>query len=504
MKRFHLLARPLAATAVVGIAFIGFAGTAGASTVSASVPGMLGGTTSNPVVNVGSGSVPPVPGTTATVPAHGHDDVQVDNPNVVSTGSSDPTGLSSSANGNLVSEHSSIDACVAAALLTNRSPNGCGAMADGSSSVAQSISSIGDAPSLADSLSNVGACARLAVADGQPVDTCSKSEITPITTAPPSTTVPTIDDQVNRVLADNGLCPIVQQLSRKRPHTGRPDTGDLTSGGSVRAARAPSLPASGPVVELGNRRQAGELEVGHEAELLHAAEASEPAQGDAARIEDADPFRQRSGRVTDREQLTRPGRLAQPRRHVGGPADVVVTVEDQDATVCQPAAQREAMTFVPRDELGGRGNRRSDLDADEHRAVAEPLRDADAPARRELSCQRAEAGQRLDRGVLAVVRDEARESAEVHERERALDERDRVGELARLLGATRRRRGPDGSVAGAVIVVGRRHGRGTEPFDEIASRIADLTHEMRSLDRVSGNGRIGAIRRLRHHSSFFE
>lgn len=209
MKRFHLLARPLAATAVVGIAFIGFAGTAGASTISVSVPGVLGGVTGNPVVNVGSGSVPPVPGTTANVPVHGHDDVQVDNPNVVSTGSSDPTGLLSAADGNLVSEHSSIDACVAAALLTDRSPNGCGAMADGSSSVADSITSIGSAPSLADSLSKVGACARLAVAGDQPIDTCSKSEITPGST---STTVPTIDDQVDGVLADNGLCEIVQQL----------------------------------------------------------------------------------------------------------------------------------------------------------------------------------------------------------------------------------------------------------------------------------------------------
>jgi hypothetical protein len=209
MKRFHLLARPLAATAVVGIAFIGFAGTAGASTVSVSVPGVLGGATSNPVVNVGSGSVPPVPGTTATVPARGHDDVQVDNPNVVSTGSSEPTGLLSAANGNIVREHSSIDACVAAALLTDRSPDGCGAMADGSSSVAHSISNIGSAPSLADSLSNVGACVRLAIADGQPIDTCSNSLVTP---GSPSTTVPAIDDQVDSVLADNGLCPIVQQL----------------------------------------------------------------------------------------------------------------------------------------------------------------------------------------------------------------------------------------------------------------------------------------------------
>jgi hypothetical protein len=212
MKHFHLLAPPLAATAVVGIALMGLAGTAGASTVSVSVPGVLGGVAGNPVVNIGSGSVPPVPGTTATVPVHGHDDVQVDNPNIVPTGSSDPAGLLGSTSGHLVTEHSSIDACVAAALLTDRSPNGCGPMASGVSSLADSISNVGSEPSLVDSLSNVGACVRLAVADAAPIDSCSTPSIMSITPGSPATTVPALDGQMNGVLADNGLCPIGQQL----------------------------------------------------------------------------------------------------------------------------------------------------------------------------------------------------------------------------------------------------------------------------------------------------
>ena len=189
-----------------------------------------------------------------------------------------------------------------------------------------------------------------------------------------------------------------------------------------------------------------------ETEELHAPEASEALQRDAAGGEHADPRRQRAARVADGEQLARSRGLAQPGREVGRPADVVVAVEDQHPAVREAAAQREAMTLVARDELGRRRDRRADLDADEHGAVAQPLRDPHAAAGRELARQRPEAGQRLDGRVLAVGRDELREAAQVHERERALDERDRVGELARLLGAADRGCGPDRSVTRGDLV----------------------------------------------------
>jgi hypothetical protein len=123
--------------------------------------------------------------------------------------------------------------------------------------------------------------------------------------------------------------------------------------------------------------------------------------------------------------------------------------------VGKAAPQREAMTFVAGDELGRRRDRGADLDADEHRAVAEPLRDTHPTARRELTGQGAEARQRFDGRVLAVGRDELGEAAQVGEREGALDERDLGGQLPRMLRAADERRSADRAVARGIV--GRHH-----------------------------------------------
>lgn len=48
-----------------------------------------------------------------------------------------------------------------------------------------------------------------------------------------------------------------------------------------------------------------------------------------------------------------PGCLAETRREIGGTADVVVAVEDEDLTVGYPAAQGEGLTVVAGDEFDG-------------------------------------------------------------------------------------------------------------------------------------------------------
>jgi hypothetical protein len=243
--KLNSLSRPLAAAAVAGIAIIGFATSASATTVSVSVPGitnpgapgsgvsvpgLLGGSNGNPVVavggnpvvTVGSGTVAPVPGVDAASGAHAGSDANVNNP--LGNATSDATGTMpvpiTTPGGPLVSEHSRVDACIAAAVLSGHSIASCDATAGGS-------------PSLVSSLSQVGACVRLALASGQAANTCSSaSPASPLSgiddgsatsmlsgIGDGSATNPlsgisdgSATDTLNDALADNGLCAIAQQL----------------------------------------------------------------------------------------------------------------------------------------------------------------------------------------------------------------------------------------------------------------------------------------------------
>jgi hypothetical protein len=153
------LARPLAASAVAGIALLGLGGTAGASTVSLSAPPIAGGFLSgDPVVTIGSGTASPAPGVDATVPSQAGSSVAVDDP-TGSTGTPVTSAPLAISNGHVASADASSDVCVAVALLTGHDPAGCGEAA-------------GAHPSLAGSLSRIGGCVRVAQASGQSADSC--------------------------------------------------------------------------------------------------------------------------------------------------------------------------------------------------------------------------------------------------------------------------------------------------------------------------------------------
>jgi hypothetical protein len=209
------LARPLAASAVAGIALLGLGGTAGASTVSLSAPPIAGGfLSSDPVVTIGSGTASPAPRVDGTVPSQAGGDVAVDVP-TGSTGLPVPSAPVPIGDGHVASADTTADACVAVALLTGHDPAGCGGAASAH-------------PSLAGSLSRVGGCVRTALASGQSTDTC--------TTATPSGTIGdngalgnvgglgsagrlgslatagSGTSALNDAIVNNGLCSIVEQL----------------------------------------------------------------------------------------------------------------------------------------------------------------------------------------------------------------------------------------------------------------------------------------------------
>jgi hypothetical protein len=153
MKLSSLMTRAVAAGAVVGVALIGPAVAAGASSLPVSLPVAIGHVVSGPVVNLGPSPSSPVgSGADATVPAHG--DASAEAPGAAPVPS---VGKSSA----------SADACVAAALLTGHDVGDCGSA--GGSHDATS------APSLADALSRVGSCAQLALEQGQSTDVCADS-----------------------------------------------------------------------------------------------------------------------------------------------------------------------------------------------------------------------------------------------------------------------------------------------------------------------------------------
>jgi hypothetical protein len=161
MKSIRFLARPLAATAVAGLVLVGLGGPAGASTLSVSLPPVVGGVVGgDPVVTVGSGTVAPAPGADATVPAHGTSDVTVNDP---TEGTVAPVAPVADQNGQVASGHASGDACVAVAMLTGHNGDSCGRAA-------------GSNPSLAGALASVGSCVWLKMAAGVATDTCSATD----------------------------------------------------------------------------------------------------------------------------------------------------------------------------------------------------------------------------------------------------------------------------------------------------------------------------------------
>jgi hypothetical protein len=176
VKHFHVLARSVAATAVAGIALIGMSGAAGATSISISVPPLLSGNGSGePIVTAGNGTVAPVPGLNATVPVHaeGHVPSSHHATSGVSVPVNDPTGVTkhiAAVRGQSVW----IDACLAAAVLSNRSTSACpNAFGGVASSLPAAISGFGAPAGLPQALANVGGCVKVALESGAPIDTCT-------------------------------------------------------------------------------------------------------------------------------------------------------------------------------------------------------------------------------------------------------------------------------------------------------------------------------------------
>src|SRR4051794_3274467 len=102
-------------------------GAAGATSVSVSVPPLLSGNgNGEPIVTVGSGSVAPAPGVNVTVPVHAEGHV----PSSRHAGASVPVPVSDPTGGSLrivstPGQHVWVDACIAAAVLSNRSTSAC-------------------------------------------------------------------------------------------------------------------------------------------------------------------------------------------------------------------------------------------------------------------------------------------------------------------------------------------------------------------------------------------
>ena len=124
--------------------------------------------------------------------------------------------------------------------------------------------------------------------------------------------------------------------------------------------------------------------------------------------------------VGGREERARLGDVAQPRRQVDRPADVVVALQQDHVPGRHPAAQLELAGAMVALLDGERGpDERLGLDADEHQPVAEPLLDAHPEEGSDLPNGGAERLQLRDRAVVAVLVDEVGEAAQIDERERA-------------------------------------------------------------------------------------
>ena len=145
--------------------------------------------------------------------------------------------------------------------------------------------------------------------------------------------------------------------------------------------------------------------------LVHALE------GDRGERFGHDPLRQLEA-VEGGEQLAGFGDVAQSRRDVDRPADVVVALEEDDVAGCDAAPEgqpaRVGVTLL--DGEGG-ADERFGVDPDEHDPVAEPLLDPHAEHGADLADGGAEGLQFVHGPLVAVVVDEVREGAQVDERE---------------------------------------------------------------------------------------
>ena len=83
--------------------------------------------------------------------------------------------------------------------------------------------------------------------------------------------------------------------------------------------------------------EGGEFNVGQDAELLHVWESADPSQRDVACSEHGDPRRQDGCLVAEREEFAGTGVLTEAGCEVDRPADVVISVDDEDLAVCDTA-----------------------------------------------------------------------------------------------------------------------------------------------------------------------
>ena len=116
------------------------------------------------------------------------------------------------------------------------------------------------------------------------------------------------------------------------------------------------------------------------------------------------------------EHLERLGQIAEPRREVHRAAGVVVALEQDDPPPREPGAHREqTVVGEPLLQLDHRAHERRAFDRDQHRAVAQPLRDAHADVRRDRPHRVAELREHRDRLVVTVEIGEPGEAGEVDE-----------------------------------------------------------------------------------------
>lgn len=214
------LARAFATVAAVGVTVAGPAGIAGAAdttpNVNVPVVGIDVRLGSTPVITIGSAPAgTSAPGVTATVPVDLHAAATVGSvrlPSAPVPPAVAPTlaplaapaapllASATGPEGRLVDADVALHACVAAALLGGRAPDGCGVPAGT------------PAPSLADALARVGVCARAAVLADAPVTPCGTTPAAGNASIPASLAALDADTQVCAAatvlgLADPARCP---------------------------------------------------------------------------------------------------------------------------------------------------------------------------------------------------------------------------------------------------------------------------------------------------------
>ena len=136
-----------------------------------------------------------------------------------------------------------------------------------------------------------------------------------------------------------------------------------------------------------------------------------------------DPFGQSLDSHRRDQHLAAIGGVAQPRCHVHGGADVVVTLEQQGVPAGDPGAHRQRRADIGRalTQVEGEGDRLGLIDGDDHAAVAEPLGDAHAALGGDLANDRPEGAEQATGGIVAEHAGVVGESGQVDEHERAGD-----------------------------------------------------------------------------------